>query len=432
MQTLTVEQLIEFIQAGVERPDLDYKEDIELGRDKKEQKARLAKDIIAMANTDGGVIVGGVKELSSGFEFSGMSEQSLQDFDSTAINDFVSNYCDPPINATSRIIPIGDNRFGVLVVPEFNEQPHIVTKNYSEVFSEADLLVRSSSNNSVRAGPNELRQMLNKATMRRQGALRDFLQVALSTQAPKLVGQGQTHSEIQAPFDRDKYKDMHQGFRIVTIAVAPTFPAVRPMALRAAVLNATVNRRTGYSSFPSANLDATAETRLRIGIAYEQDNQYKSGRLGFSYFGTNGGIFDAESLWEDSPSQSRPTNGVGLLSCFQFIYSSLLFSRRYYPALGFAGDCEMRFALESSVPRVLFVDSNDFWPSSRQYINDMSLPLAVETTLSMSSTLADIEKLAADMIIEYCWYFHFDINTKNATDFLEYIKQKWLDVPAIG
>src|SRR5262249_12901448 len=160
--------------------------------------------------------------------------------------------------------------------------------------------------------------------------------------------------EIKAPFDRDKYKDTHKGFRIASISTSTSFQAVRPMNLYRAAAEAAISRRTGYTFFPSVSLDARSETRLPVGFPYEKTSRIRSGRMGFAYFGIEGNVFDVESLWEDTPSQDRPPNGVGLLSCFQFIYSALLFGRLYYPAFGYSGDFHVRFALESAVPRTMF------------------------------------------------------------------------------
>jgi len=250
MKIWTEQDIIALIKSGEERPDFDYKADIDLTAGKRE-KAEIAKDIIAMANSGGGLIAGGVKETPAGFLWEGMSRAVLKAFDSTALNDFVNNYCGPPINTTTRKMEIDDKVYGVIIVPGFAEQPHIVVKDYPEVLRRGDLLVRSASNNSVRAGPEDMRKLISLAVRRRQGALKDLLQAALETR-PALVGAAASSAEfIEAPFDRSDYAERYKGFRVVTIAPDEAQVTVRPMMLREAAAAAVVtDSRSGYPSFP--------------------------------------------------------------------------------------------------------------------------------------------------------------------------------------
>lgn len=246
-QLLTDEDIIDRIKSKTEHPDFDYKDDINLSGNKK-YKAEIAKDVVAIANYGGGLIVAGVPESTTGYVLKGMPEASLRVFDSTALNDFVKNYCSPPINTTTRKIEIDGNVYGVVVVPGFATQPHIITKDYPEVLRTGDILVRSASNNSVRAGPHDLRKLIDLAVRRRQGTLGDLLQAALESTRPVLVGGSSLSArEVEVPFDRAEYGERYKGFRIVTSVPLDGWASARPAKLKpgSAKRKPTVAQATG-------------------------------------------------------------------------------------------------------------------------------------------------------------------------------------------
>jgi hypothetical protein len=421
-------ELVALIHKGTETPDLDYKDDIDLSRDKKEEKAQLAKDVIAMANSGGGVIIAGVKQSPKGFIPEGMSETTLQTFDSTALNDFIRNYTDPPINTQTKIVTVDEKTFGFVIVPEFNQMPHIVIKNYSGVLSEGDLLVRSSSNNSVRAGAHDLRQLLDKAILRRQGTLRDFLQVALKSQQPKLVG-GSKPEDLQAPFDREKYKGVYKGFRIVSLMFNNLEHELRPMNLKTPVQKSTIYTPHGSPFFPATEPAYSTESRLPKGITFEHKYEMGGSNLSFTFFSLSANAFSVESLWEDTRGNQHPEGSVGFFSCYRLIYAALLFGIRYYRELNLQGDFQLKFSLESSIPRSFVMDARNYWPIFQQFTNDMSIPVSVEKFVSTSASIQEIDVLANEMIREFCWYFHFDLSETDAATFLERVKKEHVVVP---
>jgi hypothetical protein len=428
MKLWTEQDIIALILSGEERPDFDYKDDLDLTASRK-AKAEMAKDVIAMANSGGGLIVGGVRETSKGYVWKGMSQAALETFDSTALNDFVKSYCAPPINATTRKVEIDGKLYGVIIVPEFADQPHIVVRDYPEVFKTGDFLVRSASNNSLRAGPDELRKLINLAVRRRQGALKNMLQAALENRRPTLIGAATSSAEsVGAPFDRSKYADTYKGFRIVTIAPVEAQVSVRPMELRGAIEQAIVIDHSGYQDFPPTYFSRAVEKRLPVGIAFEQESESRH-RLSFAFFGVYGEVFCADSLWEDNRQDVQDIESIGLFSTIKMMFEAVLFARRYYPALGHEGTVAVRYSQESSVPRVLEMDSRDHWPLHSQYYNDLAIPVAVERTIRTDANLESLEEVTKDMMIEFFWYFHFDFARESATPFLEYLKEKRVRIP---
>jgi hypothetical protein len=427
MKDLTEQEVINLIEAGEERPELDYKADIDLTANKKE-KVEIVKDIIAMANSGGGILVGGVHEEPQGFVWSGMPDDSLKAFDSTALNDFVTNYSDPPINTTTRKITIGDEVYGIVIVPAFYSEPHIVIKDYPDVLRVGDILVRSASNNSVRATPTELRKIIDLAVKRRRGALKDLLQGALESTRPTLVGGLSQGESSKPPFDRSEYSDKYIGFSIVKIVPENWESDIRPMSITDVVKNSAINDRNGYSDFPPINLPNAVEKRLPMGIIYQQENEYHP-QLSFVFLDIHGQVFCVESVWDYVEAEPKQGGGVGLLSTMQRIFGAILFGRQYYPALGYTGKIRIRYSLESSIPRYLVMESNNYWPFLKQYYNNMDAPIVVERVFTTSMDLAELEAITKDLVSEFFWYFYYDLKDSDVNNFLEDVKQKRIRIP---
>ena len=111
------------------------------------------------------------------------------------------------------------------------------------------------------------------------------------------------------------------------------------------------------------------------------------------------------------------------------MFEAVLFARRYYPALGYEGTVQVRYSQESSVPRVLEMDSRGHWPLHSGYYNDLAIPVTAERTIRTDADLGSLEEVTKDMMIEFFWYFHFDFDRENATSFLEYVKEKRVRIP---
>lgn len=111
-----------------ENKNLDYKEKLNWLDSDNEEKLKIIKDILAMANTqDGGRIIFGVTD---DFDLKGLSEEDYNSFDTTRVNDFLQSYTDPKFSCfIHKYILYGDKRFILIDVPEFSEIPIICKKN---------------------------------------------------------------------------------------------------------------------------------------------------------------------------------------------------------------------------------------------------------------------------------------------------------------
>jgi len=107
---------IALLKMGTETQTLDYKEDLDLST--KVGRASLAKDVIAMANNGGGILVIGVTERTPGeFEPVGLSEQRLNLFETSLINKAIRGFISPPVAITSRRVNMRSKTFIFIEVP---------------------------------------------------------------------------------------------------------------------------------------------------------------------------------------------------------------------------------------------------------------------------------------------------------------------------
>jgi len=119
--------------------------------DEKDKKAccEFVKDILAMANTQGGFIAVGVSEQSGGFTFDGLTDTQADSFETSRLNRFLQNYTEPPINTLLRKIAHDGKSFVLIEVPPFPSTPHICQKEYPGTLTAPTLYVRTDNNESA-------------------------------------------------------------------------------------------------------------------------------------------------------------------------------------------------------------------------------------------------------------------------------------------
>jgi CheY-like chemotaxis protein len=104
------------LRAGVESPGLDYKESLSLST--ADGRAALAKDVIAMANYGGGVIIVGMREIQPGtFEPIGVPVAQLSEYETTRLNKAVRDFMDPPVSIRARRVSDNKKTFVILEIP---------------------------------------------------------------------------------------------------------------------------------------------------------------------------------------------------------------------------------------------------------------------------------------------------------------------------
>src|SRR5216684_1178685 len=139
-----------------------------------EERVRLSKAIVAMANTrDGGTLIIGIDDDRTGGKpkLAGLSPEQLASFDPTKVAEYVSGRFEPDIRLSVEKPIVEAHALVAIVVREFADQPHICVKEarYQEKvhFKPGELLIRTAAAQSTVAGPQELRDLLARAVTKK-------------------------------------------------------------------------------------------------------------------------------------------------------------------------------------------------------------------------------------------------------------------------
>ncbi len=136
------------VRRGSEDRNFDYKGPMSWDERDKECIG-LVKDVLAMANTEGGFIVIGVSEGESHYIWNGLSDAQARTWDPTRLSNKVNTYADPLIEVGVRKVMCDGKTYVVISVPAFNGTPHICTKAYerngNKVLTAPILYVRTAN-----------------------------------------------------------------------------------------------------------------------------------------------------------------------------------------------------------------------------------------------------------------------------------------------
>jgi EAL domain-containing protein (putative c-di-GMP-specific phosphodiesterase class I) len=168
--TITKEHIVDLLNQNAENKNLDYKEYFNWTTASKEMRIELIKDILAMANTDGGgKILFGVTD--SHFEFVGLSQDDYISFDTTKLNDLLHEYTDPRFSCEIYKPDLIDGKLTIVIdIPEFREVPIICKKEFhsnvtkKQVLRKGQIYIRTNKGSSEGISSSEdMRELLNRA-----------------------------------------------------------------------------------------------------------------------------------------------------------------------------------------------------------------------------------------------------------------------------
>jgi CheY-like chemotaxis protein len=151
------------LNLGTESPTLDYKETLDISS--RDGLAKVAKDVIAMANSGGGTIIVGVAEKAKGhFEQVGLSPEVLEKLEVSLVNKSLRGFMDTAFHIGVRRVTDGDKTFVFLEVPAAKDLPILAKKkNESASLYQGRLYIRTSAAESREiTDSSELRSLLKK------------------------------------------------------------------------------------------------------------------------------------------------------------------------------------------------------------------------------------------------------------------------------
>jgi len=147
------DRLLLALRQNDETRDVDYKAAMSWNEKDKATCCGIVKDVLAMANSGGGLIILGVDQQQDGsFQPSGVPDRILPTWETTQVNNFVQKYADPPINTRLRRFTDGGATFVAIDVPPFPDMPHLCVKDYPGELSKFTLYVRTANNASAPIG----------------------------------------------------------------------------------------------------------------------------------------------------------------------------------------------------------------------------------------------------------------------------------------
>lgn len=175
----------------------------------------LAKDIIAMANTFSGKLIIGAKETTTGVEIIGLTDEQLNSWDTTKLNQFVAEYVSTPINTTLVKRCSQGAACVVIDIPPFPTLPHICRKPYPDVLRRASLYIRTDNNESAELTTVEDQSLMIERALRNRAdeLLRQVRTIIIGAQ---VVHHGDDTENFLAQLsEAEEWFDERYGHRIV-------------------------------------------------------------------------------------------------------------------------------------------------------------------------------------------------------------------------
>ena len=165
--SLSLDPDVTLIHLGTESQSHDYKEIVDLTS--KDGVARLAKDVIAMANSGGGRIIIGVAEQEAGvFKPIGLREKDCRWYETTRISKALRAFLDPHIPIQSRTVVDAGSHFVFIEIPPAIEMPILARKeNEKANLKMGRLYIRNTScETSEIRNSDEMRKFIGRFTGR--------------------------------------------------------------------------------------------------------------------------------------------------------------------------------------------------------------------------------------------------------------------------
>lgn len=339
---LTDQRIRELIAIGIENRNLDYKGPFSWATTSKDEKIGITKDVLAFSNSrDGGVILIGVNDKTGVLE--GLTEDQFTSFDQTRFNDFVQEFTAPKHTSFVYRRVIEGQRMIAIEIPEFTDIPIICKKSAQSIVNPKNILLRKADlykrtdkgSSELIQDPDELRELLNRALMRRQDELLTAMNRIIH---PEREATMLLESEFVRESDEanEFFKEAYGGAPIQTarweVAFRPTrYVADRIPELSAvqrAIRNSVVSLRgwnfphineSNFSNFTSGCQSMTDWKTSPFGRHVEVFRAYASG------------LFVWEStIWEEQSPQFGNTKVLSYLGTIFAVTEWMIFAQRYY------------------------------------------------------------------------------------------------------
>lgn len=425
---LTENDVRELLKIKTESKNLDYKQNMNWDTLSRDDKTKIAKDILAMSNTqDGGKIVFGVRDAD--FELIGLTLEEFSSFDQTRINDFLHQYTDPKFSCQVYKYEIDGYKIVVIDVPEFNEVPilcrkdaHLTSDSSKQILKQGQMYIRTEKGTSEAISTSDdMREILGRATIKKGDQLLRSIELLLKGKPLKdsddlkkyyqnEIEEGEKFlvSKLGDELDKHGYWEVYAypneyiENRIEEISQAKEL-----------VLRSKVSLR-GWS-FPHTQNNAEHGLASNFGKGHQSFTKWDRYREGYRIY--QSGLFMWKRvLWEDI--EGYKNNGRNVLSFISFIWSVtefMIFFKRLYEQIASNENIIIRIVLNGCNDRELV----SFDPSvdiREGHICREDAPIVTEKNVNVVELKAAYKEIAADIIKRIFSIFNWDDISEETID----------------
>ncbi len=405
------------IRHGYETKEFDYKGPMSWDDSNKEERCKLVKDVLAMANTNGGIIVFGVSENENKtYNWEGLSPDQLKTFDTTKINQFLQKYSEPPINTYFKIQNENEKFFGILQIPQFKSTPHLCKSEFPNILRKAALYIRSDNNESIEiVSTKDFSELIEKAIRNRSNQLVSMFSSILKHGITSLPTEPEDRylkdiERLRADFDNvNPYKNRNRSYR--EIIIYPSQYVERRYQIKE-LTELAQQISVEYRGWPmlfcnkfDTNLVKAVKKGIRSVIISREDDLFGAG-IQFWELEESGLIYIIEELWEDRYCDLKGIEEKYIsyeIIAYSAIECLLLLNQFFEKFENIEQEVSLQFALKGVKDKFLKTSSN----------------LGFSRMTRFSSSENDIEYNASKSIAN--WRI---LPIDNASEIAEYILQR--------
>lgn len=348
--------------SGIERKDLDYKAANAWDESDKKACCEIVKDILGMANTDGGYVVIGVAEEQGVFKWTGLTADQLATWDTSRLNRFLQNYAEPPINA--RLVKIENEgaTFVLIEVPVFSDTPHLCQKGYPGVLTAPALYVRTDNNETAPVSSSaDFRAVVERSVRNRSDRLLESFRAILTgsadaaSEGDRDLFEQQIAEAFESAASRDPYPDKGYTGYYQCVAAPSRFVRDRfPLPyLRGAADKASVN----YRGWPFLFVDEQHTYVVQDGIetTVQTDDFNGNDMYDFWQLRCSGLLVHQALMREECMARHQEVGAFAAVTeVVSYVAEAVDSMGRLYTALDLAGeDISLELRLRGTNERVL-------------------------------------------------------------------------------
>lgn len=420
-------ELQRLLAAPVETPTVDFKEVVRWGS--LHARIELARDVVCLANRNGGLIVLGVADRGGRFERVGLADgDDLPD--PTDLGKVIRAYFDPPVQFTCTEVSVDGQRFGVIQVSEFDRVPVVCKsigndENNRAVVRPGYIYRRSDSMEcTILDNAHGYQSLIESAVAKTGAAVRAMVDRKAAPGMEPATPSGAV-AGTPATVATDAASDSSEPLRLCNLS--PLDPAAVPLLDLAPRISRSMVRSRGGVIVPrSIDPSALPPSSIvrepgRILIERARDESY--GRSSSLIEVTTGlRVRLREGLWE-------PEGTVDFTSMFAHTFACLLFASRFFEATTVV-EVEVQIGLARPLGLRLGDDPSAFIGFFQTYVATSTVDLIVSRRVPVSALQLPEDRLTLgrEMVTELVAYFGFALTDAAFDAHVKHVARSMPDV----